>query len=148
MPKARCALGHIFSADIELVGWGKFIQRWVPFGSRIGFVLKHKSAGLARNRYWRAPWIKFCFMNDLEDTRDPKVVIANSGRASRVALEFQGCCLQRSETVGERNERVCVFFLHCLSHSLLGRGQRADAGRASQVRMDVRDPCVRTRTTS
>jgi len=56
--------------------------------------------------------------------------------------------LQRSETVGERNERLCVFFVHCLSHTFLGRGQRADARRPSQVRMDVRDLCVRTRTTS
>jgi hypothetical protein len=49
-------------------------------------------------------------MNDLEDARDPKVVIANSGRVSWVALEFQGCCLQRSETVGERNARSFVRF--------------------------------------
>src|SRR5260370_36123154 len=86
-------------------------------------------------------------MNDLENARDPKVVIANSGRVSWVALEFARFCLQRSETVGERNERLCVFFVHCLCHGLLGRGQRADTRRASQVRMDARDLCVGTRTT-
>ena len=48
--KARCALGHIFSADIELVGWGKFIQRGVPLGPRIGFVGEREIANRARNR--------------------------------------------------------------------------------------------------
>ena len=47
--KARCPLGHISSADIELVGWGKFIQRGVPIGPRIGFVRERKIAGWARN---------------------------------------------------------------------------------------------------
>ena len=87
-------------------------------------------------------------MNDLENARDPKVVIANSGGVCWVALELARCCLQRSETVGERNERLCVLFVHCLCHVLLGCGQRADARRTSQVRMDVRDLYVRTRTTS
>jgi hypothetical protein len=41
----------------------------------------------------------------------------------RLSLELARCCLQRSETVGERNERLCVFFVHCLCHVLLGRGQ-------------------------
>src|SRR5258705_8567844 len=80
--KARYPLGHIFSADIKLVGWGKFIQRGVPLGPRIGFVREREIASRARNRYRRAPWIKFRVMNDLENARDPKVVIANSGRVS------------------------------------------------------------------
>jgi hypothetical protein len=87
-------------------------------------------------------------MDDLENARDPKVVIANSGRVSWVALEFARFCLQRSETLGERNERLCVFFVHCLCHGLLGRGQRADPRRPIQVRMDVPDLYVRTRTAS
>ena len=87
-------------------------------------------------------------MNDLENARDPKVVIADSGRVCWVALEFARCGLQRSQTVGERNERLCVFFVQCLCQGPLNRRQRAGARPASQVRMDVRDPCVRTRTTS
>ena len=47
---ARYALGHIFSADIELVGWGKFIQRGVPLGPRIGLVREREIASRARNR--------------------------------------------------------------------------------------------------
>src|ERR1700750_2121945 len=85
-------------------------------------------------------------MNDLENARDPKVVVANSRRVSWVALEFARCARQRTETGGERNERLCMFFVHCLCHGLLGRGQRADTRRASQARMDVRDQCVWTRT--
>ena len=45
-------------------------------------------------------------MNDLENARDPKVVIADSGRVCWVALEFARCGLQRNQTVGERNERL------------------------------------------
>ena len=52
-----------------------------------------------------------------------------------------------SETIGERDERLGAFFVHRLCHGLLGGGQRADARRACQVRMDVRDQCVRICTT-
>ena len=82
-------------------------------------------------------------MNDLENAREPKVVVANSGCVCWVALELARCCLQRSETIGERNERLGAFFVHRLCHGLLSGGQRADARRARQVRMDVRDQCVR-----
>src|SRR5262249_43833438 len=41
---ARYPLGHIFSADIELVGRGKFVQRGAPLGPRIGFVRKREIA--------------------------------------------------------------------------------------------------------
>src|SRR5260221_11923454 len=86
-------------------------------------------------------------MNDLENARDPKVVIADSGRVCWVALEFARCGLQRSQTVGERNERLCGSFGGCLCQGPLNRGQQASARRASQVRRDMRDPCVRTRPT-
>jgi hypothetical protein len=48
--KARYPFGHIFSAEIKLVGWSKFIQRGIPLGPRIGFVRERKIAGWARNR--------------------------------------------------------------------------------------------------
>src|SRR5258706_15776290 len=64
--KTRCPLGHIFSADIELVGWGKFIQRGIPLGPRIGCGRDREIASRARNRYRRAPWIKVPFSNILE----------------------------------------------------------------------------------
>jgi hypothetical protein len=41
-----------------------------------------------------------------------------------------------------------VFFMHCLCQGVLGRGQQPDAWHAGQVRTDVRDLCVWTRTTS
>src|SRR6516162_7975817 len=87
-------------------------------------------------------------MNDLENARDPKIVIADSDCVCWVALEFARFCLQRCKTVGERNQRLCVFFVHCLCHGRLGRGQQADSRGASEVRTDVRDLCVRTCTTS
>src|SRR5215472_6531192 len=43
-------LGHIFSANIELVGRGKFVQRGVPLGPRIGLVREREITIRARDR--------------------------------------------------------------------------------------------------
>src|SRR6516225_842247 len=134
--------GNIFSAHIEFVSWREIVQRRVPFRSWIWFMRQHKLAARSGHGQWLHPGIELCVVDDLENTADTKVVIANSSRVSGIALEFVRRGLQRDETITHRNEWLGSLFVHCSRKILLGSRQWLGARRPDELRLFVPDLCI------
>ena len=145
---ARRPLGHVFAADIELIGRREIVERGIPFRARIGLCVSTNSPVRAGHSQWLGPRIEFVVLDDLEDAGNRKIVVAD-----RVALAGSRRSSRVMDSSASRQWPIALsgcdaMFVNRLVQLLLDRRQGSAAGRPRQVWLSRRDFRVRRRATS